>query len=75
MEWVSVKDKEPPKNKVVLFFTGKKEVVYGYYKPEDPPVDNWATETTIWINDDFNTKIATASHWMPLPEPPIGKKS
>jgi len=68
--WISVKDRLPPLNENVLFFNGKKEVRFGFFRQEPPPVDNWATETSIWINDLSYEEIGTATHWMPLPEPP-----
>lgn len=69
-EWISVKDSLPPVNENVLLYGGKKEVRYGFYRPEPAPVDNWATDESIWINDLSYDEIGTASFWMPLPEPP-----
>ena len=74
-DWISVKDRLPPVNQNILFYNGKKEVRYGFYRPEPSPVDNWATPDSIWINDLSYNEIGTASYWMPLPKPPREKKT
>lgn len=74
-EWISVKDLLPPVNQNVLFLNGKQEVVFGFFRPDPPPVDNWATLDSIWINDMSYDVIGNATHWMPLPEPPKPEKT
>lgn len=69
-EWICVKNQLPPINSEIILYNGKKEVVFGIYKPESPPVENWATDDSIWIYDNCNVNIGTATHWMPLPLPP-----
>lgn len=69
-EWMSVKEKIPPVKTYLLFFTGKKEICIGMFLPEPPPVDNWATENSIWVQNFTDNEIATATHWMSLPKPP-----
>lgn len=68
--WISVKDLLPPIREVVLFFNGKREVRYGFFNPEAAPVNNWATDNSIWVDDLSYDEIGTATHWMPLPAPP-----
>lgn len=70
MEWISVKDQLPPDKYNVLMFNGKKEVIIGFLIYEPPPVGNWATHESIYINDLVNEKIGTCTHWTPLPEAP-----
>lgn len=69
-DWISVEDRLPPINECLLFFNGKKEVRFGFFRPEPFPVDNWASENAIWMNDLSYSEIGVATHWMPLPNPP-----
>ncbi len=70
MKWINVKDQLPPVNQDVLFFNGKREVRFGFFRPDPPPVDNWASETSIYMNDLSYDEIGVAMYWMPLPERP-----
>jgi hypothetical protein len=70
MEWISVKKQLPPNKDNVIFFNGKDEVRYGFFIEEKPPINIWATENSIWMNDLSYDEIGTCSHWMPLPLPP-----
>ena len=74
-EWISVKDRLPPLRENVLFYNGKREIRFGFFSPDPPPVDNWATESSIWVNDLSYDEIGTATHWMPLPAPPECKEN
>jgi len=69
-QWVSVKDRLPkifPEH--YLFYTGKKEVVLGFVY-DDKAMMFEIGNGIIYINDLLNDKLAVATHWMPLPEPP-----
>lgn len=73
MEWISVKDQLPEKNKEVLFVTGKNEVsigsiMYDWLKDGFDVV--WASESSIYFNDSLNQEWSTCKFWMPLPNPP-----
>ncbi len=72
MEWISVKDKLPPNDYLVLcfkehigcnslsFYMGKGRVMKkGFWRVGD---------------DGYAVKEPKVTHWMPLPQPPDGKK-
>lgn len=63
MEWISVKDRLPEKNKEVIFWDGeemyvRKSYYAGNYEEKD------------WCYSDCCGCVATATHWTPLPEQP-----
>ena len=64
-EWIDVKNSYPPLNSMdeFIFFTGKKEIVFG--KAFD--IDDAGF---LWISDSLNQKNEIATHWMKIPEPP-----
>ncbi len=65
MEWISVKDRLPEQEDVLLYFSCDKYAV-GFIEGED-----WYTYT----GDDWYTACeALPSCWMPLPEPPKTKE-
>lgn len=70
-EWIKITNGIPlfgPTN-CCLFFTGKKEVTYGYaYDPKE----GFSTEgdTIVWIHDMGRDTNEVATHWMSLPGAP-----
>ena len=58
-EWISVKDKLPEKDEVVIICTDKNFVYAG-----DLMGDVWFLDNDSWTE--------TVTHWMPLPKPPKG---
>lgn len=76
MKWISIKD-EKPKLGIAhryLFVNGKGEVTYGYaYSNDEGGSGKWDTgnEESIWINDMDRETNEVATHWMPLPLPPL----
>ena len=63
MDWISVKDRLPEKNKSVI----------GWYK--DNPFSKFCPEVVSWNGKGwvfvYGRRYVTAvTHWMPLPEPP-----
>lgn len=64
MEWISVKDRRPSINEIVLVYdTFFEDVSIGY-------ISEFLGERTIWIIDYGESVSDTVTHWMPLPEPP-----
>ena len=64
MEWISVKDKMPRINEVVLVYDKFiEDVSIGY-------ISEFLGERTVWIIDYGESVSDTVTHWMPLPEPP-----
>ena len=59
-EWISVKDKLPEKDEVVIICTDKNFVYAG-----DLMGDVWFLDNDSWTE--------TVTHWMPLPKPPKGE--
>lgn len=53
-EWISVEDRMPPKNEMVLIFCGGAREL------------DWICSTGLWYDHDHTL----VTHWMPLPEPP-----
>ena len=70
-EWISMKDRWPEEGARVLFYCDEREQFYGrfhvgrfspfVYAPGEPPVPEFSMPAFGGI---------TATHWMPLPEPP-----
>lgn len=72
--WISVKDKLPPKGISVLLYGEYMGVCEGYllhdYKPTYYGIEaqEWERE---YMCMGFNAEVnAGITHWMPLPEPP-----
>ncbi len=61
MEWISVKDRMPEKDKPVLTFDGTYFEVLEYWYDEDLK--------KIWMNPP-NGPTDSVTHWMELPKPP-----
>ncbi len=60
--WISVKDRLPETDQMVLFFD-KENICYGEYEFYNPG-DRWYdVDRSRWRID--------VSHWMPLPDPPV----
>ena len=59
-EWISVKDKLPEKDEVVIICTDKNFVYAG-----ELIEDTWFLDNDSWTE--------TVTHWMPLPKPPKGE--
>ena len=59
-EWISVKDRLPDDDEVVIICTDKNFVYAG-----ELIGDTWFLDNDSWT--------ATVTHWMPLPEPPKGE--
>ena len=59
-EWISVKDRLPEDDEVVIICTDKNFVYAG-----ELIGDTWFLDNDSWT--------ATVTHWMPLPEPPKGE--
>ena len=53
-EWISVEERLPPKNEMVLIFCGGAREL------------DWICSTGLWYDHDYTL----VTHWMPLPEPP-----
>lgn len=63
MDWISVKDRLPEKNKSVI----------GWYK--DNPFSNFCVEIVSWNGKGWvctygKHYVTAVSHWLPLPPPP-----
>ena len=59
-EWISVKDRLPEKDEIVIICTDKNFIYAG-----ELIGDTWFLDNDSWT--------ATVTHWMPLPEPPKGE--
>ena len=61
MEWISVKDRLPEPNVIVLCYTNK-----GYVD-----TDSFGRYSKVFLKcDDMEGKVGQVIAWMPLPEPP-----
>ena len=63
MTWIKVKNQLPPKQKLLLFINGKKEITLG-------SCFDYEDERRVWIMDELRVTNEIATHWMPLPELP-----
>ena len=59
-EWISVDDRLPEKDEIVIICTDKNFIYAG-----ELIGDTWFLDNDSWT--------ATVTHWMPLPEPPKGE--
>lgn len=64
MEWISVKDKMPRINEVVLVYDKFIEDVSTGY------ISEFLGDRVVWIIDYGQSISDEVTHWMPLPEPP-----
>ena len=62
MEWISVKDKLPNQNELVLCYSSSEGVI------SDSLYSKIGSE--IWFNGNKESYRNDITHWMPLPEPP-----
>ena len=58
-EWISVKDRLPKNDEIVIICTDKNFIYAG-----ELIGDTWFLDNDSWT--------ATVTHWMPLPQPPNG---
>lgn len=65
-EWISVKDKMPPRDTDVLVFIWGGCSVGRFDKGPDGLETRWEFEDYYLYKDEMNA----VTHWMPLPEPP-----
>lgn len=63
MEWISVKNKLPKKDQLVIVCYNEKEVTFGKFIEEDW----WFVHGAFWFQSNKVTR------WMPLPELPTNK--
>lgn len=63
-DWISVKDRLPEAKQRVLFIAKSvhREMIGTYSHTGERGV--------VWFRSGYQNKSYTASHWMPLPEPP-----
>ena len=59
-EWISVKDRLPEKDEIVIICTDKNFIYAG-----ELVGDTWFLDNDSWT--------ATVTHWMPIPRPPKGE--
>ena len=59
-EWISVKDRLPEKDEIVIICTNENFIYAG-----ELIGDTWFLDNDSWT--------ATVTHWMPLPQPPKGE--
>ena len=59
-EWISVEDRLPEKDEIVIICTNENFIYAG-----ELIGDTWFLDNDSWT--------ATVTHWMPLPEPPKGE--
>ena len=59
-EWISVDDRLPEKDEIVIICTDENFIYAG-----ELVGDTWFLDNDSWT--------ATVTHWMPLPEPPKGE--
>ena len=59
-EWISVKDRLPEKDEIVIICTDNNFIYAG-----ELIGDTWFLDNDSWT--------ATVTHWMPLPQPPKGE--
>jgi hypothetical protein len=74
MKWISVEDRLPEKNKVVLccvtsWLTGEGKVSVSTVR-YCGILDGWETLD----GEDVECKLARVTNWMPLPEPPTTRR-
>ena len=67
-EWISVKDRLPEEEEMVLIYTKTNITNYGTYTKR-----YGAYRKEGFICQDGFMWLNTASHWMPLPQPPKGE--
>ena len=64
MEWMSIKDKLPKRNKAVLILTDYGKMATAYLNTRKHPSWGWVD----WMRSEHT--YGSVTHWMPLPEPP-----
>ena len=68
MEWISVEDRLPinsNENEDVLIYDGC-IIFIGYYRIE--------TDCWYFMGENGYTEYCDVTHWMPMPDPPVGKE-
>lgn len=64
--WISVTDKLPPSDKVVV-------VIHQDYGQMEADLGVWHQESGYWLrshDDEWNKTTHSVSHWLPLPDAP-----
>lgn len=72
MEWISVKDSLPEKNKNVLLFMKNNTHSWVQIGISDDFYPSWFVCDACLDHVEINFD-ELVTHWMPLPEPPIGQ--
>ena len=62
--WISVEERLPEHGALVLVWHKYLERAF---------VCQWDDRADIWLSEKFTFSRKTATHWMPLPEPPKGE--
>lgn len=62
-EWVKIKDRLPEHTGMILVYGDVCGIELGFFSKRDNKI-------TYADDDDWILEIKTATHWMPLPEPP-----
>lgn len=65
-EWISVKEKLPPKGATVLACDDCGDI----YTTRFSQGDSWMCECNCFVDSDVRSEVMDVTHWMPLPEKP-----
>lgn len=67
MEWISVEDRLPPENEMVLLFCPGTRFTRGQFH-----IGQWDSSKQWWMSEDGQAESTKNwfSHWIPLPKPP-----
>lgn len=70
-EWISVEDKMPPNNQMVIGYTPCDGFMFvGFYRAEKHHTYDWSNWYIITAMRSTKIVKKKVTHWMPLPEPP-----
>lgn len=73
--WISVEERFPPEGQMVLGYTSCDGVIFvGFYRKNTSSHyrSSWYIATAMCSTKKMPKKV---THWMPLPDPPIGGES
>lgn len=67
MKWISVKDRLPSENEIVLLYAPGTRSTKGQFH-----IGRWGPSEGMWMSQDGHAESTRNwfTHWMPLPEPP-----